>query len=208
MCRLGLMIDFLPMRCATCSVSFDDAVLAAIEEECDGVRVNTRTGDTWMIVRMPQIMQNPPDFSQPPPQTQTIQERVRTVESASAHLLDLSFESGLQEQIGSECAQVMLKELKPRLNEETFAYIWAMLRKQLDACKLFSALQLHFPITPQQFTHAGRKQILKRLCQRDLHFEAFQLALGMEWDMSSLLTDWTIKVVKKKGGASVRKVTN
>ncbi len=160
-------------------------------QECDGIRLITAKS-SWMIVRMPEVMQNPPDLSST---NHSVQERVKALEEASMCLLELAFESGLQESTCQACEQAM-KHLKRELNEETFAYISANLQRRLDSCKLFWQLQKHFSLTPTQFKKLGKK-LLRRLCQRDLHFEAFQLAIGLEWDMSDLLTDWCLKVVKR-----------
>ena len=167
--------------------------LLGVQEECDGIRVITAK-DTWMIVRMPEAIKNPP---QSPNEDSSVQERVKAVEEASQALLEQSFEEAIQSQMILSCKQQMTK-LKKVLNEETFSYISVTLQRRLDACKLFSDLQSHFPLTPSQFNQLG-KRLLLRLCSRDLHFQAFQLAIGMEWDMSELLTDWSIKVVGSCG---------
>ena len=174
------------------SLSFNQ-VIEAVGEECDGIRLITRKKN-WMVVRMPGAIQSPPHLDA----SSSIQERVKALEEASTCLLELAFEARLQESTIEAC-QTAMKQLKGELNEDTFAYISATLQRRLDACKLFSKLQKHFHLTPAQFKQLGKK-LLKRLCQRDLHFEAFQLAIGLEWDMSELLTDWSIKMVSRIEG--------
>lgn len=156
-----------------------------VHEECDGLRLVSSTGE-WMIITMPEDLHTAMFSS----------ETEKSIEEQAKSLLYLAFEPSLQDKQIEEIG-FKLSALKSTLNEETFTYLSATVSQKVSACQVLRLLQsepLAIPLTPVQFQR-GQQSLISMLCRRSLHFEAFKVAIHMEWDLSPILTDWSFKVV-------------
>lgn len=159
-----------------------------VHEECDGLRLISASEGEWMILEMPEELQSAM-FNNP-------EENDKSIEEQSKSLLFLAFEPSLQDK-QIEDVEGKLNALKATLNEETFTYLSATVSQKVSACRVLKKLQsepLSLPLTPLQFQFS-QPTLIKALCRRSLHFEAFQISIQMEWDLSPILTDWSYKLV-------------
>lgn len=123
------------------------------------------------------------------------------VECCSKALIDWSSEAELAKNLVA-AIQKGLHMLSKRLEwdenaKQTLIYIQALASKQITTSEVLSKLQKSSAIIGPQLAVVSKELLLRRMYSRNFHFEAMEIALHLDLDISSILMDWASKKVSK-----------
>lgn len=187
-----------------------------VSKESDGLRI-FENGRNWLLTFMPEIMNDltvgnsglsnyfdlfvKKDYESIGMLTSIQLSEI--IDLASKSLLPLCFEQKLHENF-VESIKYAVKVLEEHLGSDdnskhTFSYITANFNRTLLECLVVQKLQkLGMSVSPHEFqTNLNEEKILTRLCRLNLHSSAFEIAVIIGTDVSSVLMDWSTKAIEK-----------
>jgi hypothetical protein len=92
---------------------------------------------------------------------------------------------------------ILRERLVPDDNSQhTLVYIDATIVGYSAQIEALQRLQRHFALTGEELMAMPKDLLLRRLYVRDRHFEAMEVALALDLDLSALISDWILKLVR------------